>query len=120
MNLVAGMNIFASPHIIHSISIMSRPAIVLRQLQSQTRAAVRTHSNSSTAPTPSQTYLASATAGPSRQRADPLDPANQQIVERIVRVDHAGELGANWIYRGQKWGSMVRGDAKTVKQIEAS
>lgn len=37
-----------------------------------------------------------------------------------MRVDQAGELGANWIYRGQKWGSAMRGDSKTVKQVEVS
>jgi ubiquinone biosynthesis monooxygenase Coq7 len=38
----------------------------------------------------------------------------------MIRVDQAGEVGANWIYRGQKWGTRIRGDEKTVKQIEVS
>ncbi|EJT49927.1 ubiquinone metabolism-related protein [Trichosporon asahii var. asahii CBS 2479] len=47
-----------------------------------------------------------------------LTPEQRRLLEEIVRVDHAGELGANWIYRGQKWGSAVRGDGKTVGQVE--
>lgn len=42
----------------------------------------------------------------------------RDLVHRIVRVDQAGELGANWIYRGQKWGCAVRGDTKSVKDVE--
>lgn len=49
-----------------------------------------------------------------------LTPEQRRLLEEIVRVDHAGELGANWIYRGQKWGSAVRGDGKTVGQVEVS
>jgi demethoxyubiquinone hydroxylase (CLK1/Coq7/Cat5 family) len=40
------------------------------------------------------------------------------VIDRIVRVDQAGELGANWIYRGQKMGMSIRGDRKAVKQID--
>ena len=32
----------------------------------------------------------------------PGDPSPQQIVERIIRVDHAGEYGAIRIYAGQQ------------------
>ena len=42
------------------------------------------------------------------------------MIDRIVRVDQAGELGANWIYRGQKMGMSIRGDRKAVKQIDVS
>ena len=42
------------------------------------------------------------------------------MIDRIVRVDQAGELGANWIYRGQKLGMGLRGDRKAVKQIDVS
>lgn len=49
-----------------------------------------------------------------------LTPEQRRLLEEIVRVDHAGELGANWIYRGQKWGSAVRGDGKTVGKVEVS
>ena len=47
-----------------------------------------------------------------------LPDAARDLVHRIVRVDQAGELGANWIYRGQKWGCAVRGDTKSVKDVE--
>lgn len=68
-------------------------------------------------------------AGPSRQSPPPprtkatsekptLTPEEQEVIDRIVRVDQAGELGANWIYRGQKMGMSIRGDRRAVKQIE--
>ena len=68
-------------------------------------------------------------AGPSRLPPPPprtkatsekpiLTPEEQQVIDRIVRVDQAGELGANWIYRGQKMGMSIRGDRKAVKQID--
>jgi hypothetical protein len=68
-------------------------------------------------------------AGPSRPTPPPsptratsekpiLTPEEQQVIDRIVRVDQAGELGANWIYRGQKMGMSIRGDRKAVKQID--
>lgn len=30
-----------------------------------------------------------------------ITPAQKQVLERMLRVDHAGELGANYIYKGQ-------------------
>ncbi|TXT05933.1 hypothetical protein VHUM_03694 [Vanrija humicola] len=70
---------------------------------------------------------ANAAAGPSTPAppnpattTSPSLPAEQrQLLEEIVRVDHAGELGANWIYRGQKWASQLRGDRETASQVEA-
>lgn len=47
-----------------------------------------------------------------------LPEAQRRLLEEVVRVDHAGELGANWIYRGQKWASQMRGDRVTAKQVE--
>ncbi|WVQ97841.1 hypothetical protein IAU59_004956 [Kwoniella sp. CBS 9459] len=44
--------------------------------------------------------------------------AEKELVDSIIRVDQAGELGANWIYRGQKWAMDLKGDKKTSKQIE--
>ena len=49
-----------------------------------------------------------------------LTPAQKELVARIIRVDQAGEVGANWIYRGQKMAMALRGDTKSVKQIEVS
>ncbi|KEI40405.1 uncharacterized protein L969DRAFT_87054 [Mixia osmundae IAM 14324] len=62
--------------------------------------------HSATANLPSSAYLSpsgnpdfpeAATTG---TPAD-LTRAQRRIIERIIRVDQAGELGANWIYRGQ-------------------
>src|SRR5208283_3518837 len=36
-----------------------------------------------------------------RLRAKPGEPAGRALVERILRVDHAGEYGARRIYQGQ-------------------
>ncbi|ORY20705.1 ubiquinone biosynthesis protein Coq7, partial [Naematelia encephala] len=47
-----------------------------------------------------------------------LTDTEKALVDRIIRVDQAGELGANWIYRGQAFGSRLRGDLKTVKDVE--
>jgi ubiquinone biosynthesis monooxygenase Coq7 len=40
-------------------------------------------------------------AGAGPRRALPGDLTSQQLVERIIRVDHAGEYGAKRIYEGQ-------------------
>lgn len=67
--------------------------------------------------TPPSTTTSSA--GPSATQSSPeLSPEEHALVSSIVRVDQAGELGANWIYRGQKYGSLLRGDTKTAKQVE--
>jgi len=47
-----------------------------------------------------------------------LSPDQHEVISQIIRVDQAGELGANWIYRGQKWAMGVRGDRETEKEIE--
>ena len=52
------------------------------------------------------------------ETAPDLTPAQKAIIARIIRVDQAGEVGANWIYRGQKLAMALRGDTKSVKQIE--
>jgi ubiquinone biosynthesis monooxygenase Coq7 len=43
----------------------------------------------------------------------PGDPSPRQIVERVVRVDHAGEVGAVRIYEGQLWALKRRGLDRT-------
>ncbi|OCF76717.1 ubiquinone biosynthesis monooxygenase Coq7 [Kwoniella mangroviensis CBS 8886] len=50
----------------------------------------------------------------------PTDLTDEQrrLIDSIIRVDQAGELGANWIYRGQKWAMDVKGDKETAKQVE--
>ena len=49
-----------------------------------------------------------------------LTAKQKELIARIIRVDQAGEVGANWIYRGQKMAMQVRGDKKAAKQIEVS
>ena len=43
----------------------------------------------------------------------PGDPTPDQLVARVLRVDHAGEVGAVWIYKGQLavLGAKPSGDA---------
>ena len=78
-------------------------------------------SSSTALPRPSHAY---SDPGPSRSPSEAtsstpsLSPEQHELVSRIIRVDHAGELGANWIYRGQKWAMGIKGDRKTVQQIE--
>ena len=45
----------------------------------------------------------------------PGDPTREQLVERVIRVDHAGEYGAVRIYEGQL---AVLGKRKTAPLIE--
>ena len=43
----------------------------------------------------------------------PGDPSRNEIIERMIRVDHAGEYGAVRIYAGQQ--AVLRdGDAATL------
>ena len=39
----------------------------------------------------------------------PGDPSPEQLIDRIIRVDHAGEFGAKRIYQGQL--AVLRGTA---------
>ncbi|BEI94715.1 uncharacterized protein CcaverHIS019_0702960 [Cutaneotrichosporon cavernicola] len=66
------------------------------------------------------TSNAPETSGRDRATAESpdLSATERRLVEGIVRVDHAGELGANWIYRGQKWACQIRGDHGTAGQVE--
>ena len=40
-------------------------------------------------------------SSPQRRRRLPGDPSTRELVERMIRVDHAGEYGAVRIYEGQ-------------------
>lgn len=42
-----------------------------------------------------------ATKDKNTNRLTPLSPAQKAYLERVIRVDQAGELGADYIYRGQ-------------------
>lgn len=39
-------------------------------------------------------------------------------IDEIIRVNHAGEYGANLIYRGQIFALKIKGDLKTLKIVE--
>jgi len=47
-----------------------------------------------------------------------LTPAQRQLLERIVRVDQAGELAANWIYKGQLAAVKGKGQPKLAALIQ--
>jgi ubiquinone biosynthesis monooxygenase Coq7 len=47
-----------------------------------------------------------------------LTPQQRLLLERTIRVDQAGELGANWIYKGQKLVMDVLGEKKTAQKVE--
>ncbi|WVW78694.1 hypothetical protein I302_100654 [Kwoniella bestiolae CBS 10118] len=69
-------------------------------------------SSSSPSTTPVVSAEATTTTPPD------LTPEQRTLIDSIIRVDQAGELGANWIYRGQKWAMDVKGDKETGKQVE--
>lgn len=46
----------------------------------------------------------------------PLTPEQKELLDSMLRVDHAGELGANWIYKGQL--AVLGKDAKVGPVIE--
>lgn len=54
-------------------------------------------------------------AQPKRRRRLPGDPTTHELVERMIRVDHAGEYGAVRIYQGQL---AVLGDTPAAATIE--
>ncbi|GAA5924839.1 putative monooxygenase CAT5 [Sporobolomyces koalae] len=48
-----------------------------------------------------------------------LNPAQRDILEKIIRVDQAGELGANYIYRGQRAVLGLGTDKRTTDLVQA-
>lgn len=54
------------------------------------------HNNTSSADSSSTSTDASVSLPPLK-----LSKEQREILEEMIRVDQAGELGANWIYRGQ-------------------
>lgn len=81
-------------------------------------------SSSSTSATPSSAFSSSSstsqrTIDATTSTPPNLTPKQKDLLSRIIRVDQAGELGANWIYRGQKFStSFLKSDTKTAQQIE--
>ena len=49
-----------------------------------------------------------------------LNPRQREIIEKIIRVDQAGELGANYIYRGQRAILGLGTDKKTTDLVQVS
>lgn len=73
---------------------------------------------SSSSKSPSDSEISKSSIEATTETPGNLTEEQRKLVERIIRVDHAGELGANWIYRGQKWAMDVKGDSKTARQVE--
>lgn len=73
---------------------------------------------SSSSKPPSDSEISKTSIEATTETPGNLTEEQRKLVERIIRVDHAGELGANWIYRGQKWAMDVKGDSKTARQVE--
>lgn len=67
---------------------------------------------------PSDSEISQSSIEATTETPGNLTEEQKKLIERIIRVDHAGELGANWIYRGQKWAMDVKGDNKTARQVE--
>ena len=82
-----------------------RPASTLRRFSSTLASDVYTSNTSSPATTTSPTTLTS------KQR---------RIIEEIIRVDQAGELGANVIYQGQKAVFARQGKVELANLIQVS
>ena len=77
---------------------------------------LRARVHSSSTGFPSDAYLV-AEPGPSTTTTpDDLTPRQRQTLERIIRVDQAGELGANWIYKGQL--AVLKGQPQLSKLIQ--
>ena len=45
-------------------------------------------------------YMSSTTSSSSSSTSSSEDVARRKMLEKIIRVDHAGELGASYIYKG--------------------
>lgn len=120
----------------HSTSAVSRPSHIYHNPSQSTQTVSPIHPSSpiagpSASASASASYSpsssSSSSSGPPISRATTTTPSSSELppqargqLERMIRVDQAGELGANWIYRGQKWGLGVRGDKKSVVQVDVS
>ncbi|KAF9584073.1 ubiquinone biosynthesis monooxygenase Coq7 [Lunasporangiospora selenospora] len=51
--------------------------------------------------TPASGSTTAATDSPSTEAPLRLSKEQREMLEEMIRIDQAGELGANWIYRGQ-------------------
>ncbi|KAI8803972.1 ubiquinone biosynthesis protein coq7 [Cladochytrium replicatum] len=64
----------------------------------------------------SQAIRTLATASSGATNAPKLSVADKAKLARILRVNHAGEIGADYIYRGQLWA--LRNDPKVAPIIQ--
>lgn len=65
---------------------------------------------------PAKPTAPSLPKAPSGKGRLPGDPGNRDLIDRIIRVDHAGEYGAVRIYAGQL--AVLRHDPKAGPEIE--
>jgi ubiquinone biosynthesis monooxygenase Coq7 len=74
-----------------------------------------------TRPQIKSTTTAAKKASTRKTAADALpgDLSKQELVDRIIRVDHAGEFGAQRIYEGQLAVLGRRRSAKTIRHMKA-
>ncbi len=66
---------------------------------------------------PSDSEAGSVMERPTQADRLPGDPTREQLIDRIIRVDHAGEYGAKRIYEGQL--AMLQGkpEAAVVRRM---
>ena len=66
---------------------------------------------------PSDSEIGNTADEPTAARRLPGDPTKEQVIDRIIRVDHAGEYGAKRIYEGQL--AMLQGkpEAAVVRRM---
>ena len=104
-----------APHLLRSRTTRPSSSTARRQLQCR-----RAHGTKAGAgPLASAAYARDA-APTEATTSTPVDltPAQRQLLERIVRVDQAGELAANWIYKGQLAAVKGKGQPKLAALIQ--
>ncbi|WVF70042.1 hypothetical protein IAT40_004829 [Kwoniella sp. CBS 6097] len=96
-----------------SVALVARPRSLSSHAYSPAKAGSTSGpSSSSPIASSSQVEVEAVTTTPK------FTESEKELVDSIIRVDQAGELGANWIYRGQKWAMDLKGDKVTSKQVE--
>lgn len=56
--------------------------------------------------------------GAASSRITARDPQRKAMVDEMIRVDHAGEVGAVQIYAGQLWALAAAGDRRALATIQ--
>lgn len=83
----------------------------------------RFHSSSSTATPPTSNRASHAYHQPGHtseatSSTPNLTPSQRDLLNKIIRVDQAGESAANWIYQATKVAVALKNDKRTVKDVE--